>query len=114
MRELLYQAAGENPRVLREPPPVVLFQSFGESTLDHDLIIHVRELSDRGRATDEINRRIDELFRENHIDIAFRQVEVFVKNPRGQEHPLEDDEVQAALGGAAGGRPDAPAAGKKA
>ncbi|MGV6473649.1 mechanosensitive channel MscK [Azotobacter vinelandii] len=101
VRELLYQAANENPRVLREPPPLVLFQTFGDSTLDHDLIIYVRELGDRGRATDEINRRIDELFRENHIDIAFRQVDVFVKNAKGQEQLLESDEVQAALGAAA-------------
>ncbi|ASL25453.1 mechanosensitive channel MscK [Azotobacter chroococcum] len=109
VRELLYQAANENPRVLREPPPLVLFQTFGESTLDHDLIIHVRELADRGRATDEINRRIDELFREHHIDIAFRQVEVFVKNAKGQEQQLENGELQAALG-AATIKPSAPPA----
>ncbi|SEQ24907.1 potassium efflux system protein [Azotobacter beijerinckii] len=114
VRELLYQAANENPRVLREPPPLVLFQTFGESTLDHDLILHVRELADRGRATDEINRRIDELFRENHIDIAFRQVEVFVKNAKGQEQLLENDEVQAALGAVAVKPGTPPEAGKKA
>ncbi|GAB3368635.1 MscS family mechanosensitive channel [Azotobacter armeniacus] len=101
VRDLLYQAANENPRVLREPAPLVLFQSFGESTLDHDLIIHVRELADRGRATDEINRRIDGLFREHHIDIAFRQVDVFVKNAKGQEQLLKSDELKAALGATA-------------
>lgn len=100
VRELLYKASRENPRVLRDPEPLVLFQTFGESTLDHDLIIHVRELADRGRATDEINRRIDELFREHHIDIAFRQVDVFVKNAKGQEQQLKSAEVQAAVGAA--------------
>ncbi|WP_349570688.1 mechanosensitive channel MscK [Azotobacter salinestris] len=108
VRELLYKAARENPRVLREPEPLVLFQTFGESTLDHDLIIHVRELADRGRATDEINRRIDELFREHHIDIAFRKVDVFVKNAQGQEQLLKSSELQAALG-AVVDKPTAPA-----
>lgn len=101
VRDLLYKAARENPRVLRDPEPLVLFQSFGESTLDHDLIVHVRELIDRGRATDEINRRIDELFREHHIDIAFRQVDVFVKNAKGQEQQLKSNELQGALGAVA-------------
>lgn len=101
VRKLLYQAANENPRVLRDPAPLVLFQTFGESTLDHDLIIHVRELGDRGMATDEINRRIDELFRENGIDIAFRQVDVFVKNMQGQEEQIGHDELAGAVGAAA-------------
>jgi potassium efflux system protein len=98
VRRLLYQAAYENVRVMRDPEPLVLFQVFGESTLDHDLIIHVRELGDRGRATDEINRRIEQLFREHGIEIAFRQVDVFVKNLQGQEAQIGHT---AALGAAA-------------
>jgi len=102
VRRLLLQAAEENPRVLCDPEPQVFFETFGESTLDHTLRIHVRELSDRLRATDEINRRIDELFREHHIDIAFRQVDVFVKNIKdGLEQHLESNEVLGALGAAA-------------
>lgn len=107
VRRLLYQAATENPRVMRDPEPLVLFQTFGESTLDHQLIIHVRELGDRGRATDEINRRIEALFREHGIEIAFRQVDVYVKNLQGQEARVE----QLAIGGAAGAAdagPDQP------
>jgi potassium efflux system protein len=103
VRRLLYQAAEENPRVMRDPEPLVLFQVFGESTLDHDLIIHVRELGDRGRATDEVNRRIFELFNEHGIEIAFRQVDVFVKNMQGDERLIEREDIaRAALAGAAG------------
>jgi potassium efflux system protein len=100
VRRLLYQAAQENVRVMRDPEPLVLFQTFGESTLDHDLIIHVRELGDRGRATDEINRRIDQLFREHSIEIAFRQVDVFVKNLEGQEAQIGHTAALAAAGAA--------------
>ncbi|HBS80072.1 MAG TPA: mechanosensitive channel MscK, partial [Pseudomonas sp.] len=46
-RKLLYKAAQENPRVLKDPEPLVLFLNFGESTLDHELRIHVRDLGDR-------------------------------------------------------------------
>jgi potassium efflux system protein len=85
VRELLLQAAGENPRVLKDPEPLVYFLNFGESTLDHELRLHVRQLGDRNPAIDEINRFIDREFKAHGINIAFRQLEVFVKNLEGQE-----------------------------
>ncbi len=88
-RKLLRQIADENPRVLKDPEPMVLFLSFGASTLDHELRIHVRELGDRNLATDEINRRIDALFKENAIEIAFNQIDVHVRSIDGKEARLE-------------------------
>ena len=83
-KELLLQAANNNPRVLKEPDaPLVLFLSFGDSTLDHELRIHVRELIDRNMAIDEINREIDRLFEENGIEIAFRQLDVNLRTSEG-------------------------------
>ena len=85
VRRLLLQIAQHNPRVLREPNPMVYFLNFGESTLDHELRIHVRELGDRNPAIDEINREIDRQFKEHGIEIAFRQLDVFIKNVSGQQ-----------------------------
>jgi potassium-dependent mechanosensitive channel len=96
VRKLLLQAAQENPRVLREPTPLVFFLTFGESTLEHELRVHVRELGDRNAATDEINRAIDRMFRENGIEIAFRQLDVYVKNMAGQELKLPVQPPEAA------------------
>ena len=79
----------DNARVLKDPEPLVLFLSFGASTLDHELRIHVRELGDRNLATDEINRRIDELFKEHGIEIAFNQIDVHVRSIDGKEARLE-------------------------
>jgi potassium efflux system protein len=79
VRSLLLKIAAENPRVLKEPEPMVVFLQFGASTLDHELRVHVRELADRNAAVDEINRRIDRAFREQGIDIAFNQVEVTLR-----------------------------------
>ena len=69
--------------MLKEPEPQVFFLNFGESTLDHELRIHVRDLGDRNPATDEINRFIDREFNKAGISIAFRQVDIFLKNLRG-------------------------------
>ena len=84
-RQLLYMVASENPRVLQDPEPQVLFLNFGDSTLDHELRIHVRELVDRNQAIDEINRRIDQLFREHGIEIAFRQMDINLRSSEGLE-----------------------------
>lgn len=85
VRELLLQAAGENPRVMVEPEPQVFFPAFGASTLDHEMRLYVRELRDRSYVVDELNRRIDQLCRENDINIAFNQLEVYLHNPQGNE-----------------------------
>lgn len=85
VREILLQAAGENPRVMAEPEPQVFFLAFGASTLDHEMRLYVRELRDRSYVVDELNRRIDQLCRENDINIAFNQLEVYLHNPQGNE-----------------------------
>ena len=89
VRRLLLQAAQENPRVLRDPAPLVVFLNFGASTLDHELRVHVRELGDRVSATDEINRRIDALFAEHGIEISFAQMDVHIRSIDGKQATLQ-------------------------
>lgn len=88
VRRLLQDIAHANPRVLQEPEPSVYFLTFNDSTLDHELRVHVRELGDRNAAIDEINREINRQFRAHDIDIAFRQLDVTLKNAQGQELQL--------------------------
>lgn len=89
VKRLLLQAAADIPNVLKEPEPRALFLSFGASTLDHELRVYVGQLGDRTTTTDALNRRVNELFAENNIDIAFNQLDVFIKNTdNGQEMPL--------------------------
>jgi potassium efflux system protein len=95
VRNLLLKAARENPRVLKEPEPIVYFLNFGESTLDHELRMHVRDLGDRNPVLDEINRFINKEFKKQHINISFRQMEVYLKNMQGQEYkmvPIESEQ----------------------
>ncbi|MEW7856228.1 potassium efflux system protein [Pseudomonas sp. NFPP07] len=88
VKELLLKAARDNPRVLKEPEPHVYFLNFGESTLDHELRMHVRELGDRNPVLDEVNRFINREFKKQHINISFRQMEVYLKNLHGQEYKM--------------------------
>lgn len=88
VRTLLLKAARDNPRVLKEPEPLVYFLNFGESTLDHELRMHVRDLGDRNPVLDEINRFINKEFKRQNINISFRQMEIYLKNTQGGEYRL--------------------------
>jgi potassium efflux system protein len=85
VKAILLQAAKENTRVMADPVPQVFFLNFGASSLEHELRLYVRELGDRSYTVDELNRRIDQLCRENDINIAFNQLEVYLHNDKGNE-----------------------------
>lgn len=85
VKEVLLKAAMDHPKVMHDPEPAVFFTTFGPSTLDHELRLYVRELRDRSYTVDELNRTIDRLCRENGIDIAFNQLEVHLRNAKGEE-----------------------------
>ena len=63
--------------------------------------LYVKELGDRNPAIDEINRAIDKLFREHGIEIAFNQVDVYVKN-MGNGDELKLPTLVGVQAGAAG------------
>lgn len=81
-RTLVMQAVDDNPRVLREPAPQLFFMNIGASTFNFDLRFHVRELADRLLASDELLTSIAMSFRQHHVEMAFNQMDVFVKNPQ--------------------------------
>ena len=89
VRDLLLKGAHENPRVLKDPEPLVYFLQFGESSLDHELRMHVRDLGDRNPTLDEVNRYIDREFKAHDIKISVRQVEVFLMDTKhGQQQMI--------------------------
>src|SRR5690606_4638610 len=89
VRSLLLQATQENARVMRDPAPTVQVTTYSASSLTHELKLYVRELGDRGPATDELNRRIDQLLAENGINLSGTpKMEVFLHNNKGEQQPV--------------------------
>jgi small-conductance mechanosensitive channel len=76
--DLIEQAITEQEDVLQDPGPRVLFQDFGSSSLLFEAFFwtRLRPGGDLRRLRSEIRFRIDELFRENEITIAFPQQDV--------------------------------------
>ncbi|WP_404377229.1 mechanosensitive channel MscK [Vreelandella aquamarina] len=84
VHRLLRQAADENPRVLDDPEPQVFCLSYGPHSLNFELRIFVNDLLDRLFAADEVNCRVDELFREAGVRIAFEQLDVWLHREQGE------------------------------
>jgi potassium-dependent mechanosensitive channel len=81
VKDLLVQCALSNPDVLKEPPPYVLFNDFGDNALIFHLrfwIKHVILLRDRVRSA--IRFEIDRIFREHNIEIAYPQQDIHIRS----------------------------------
>lgn len=78
VERLLLQAGAEHSGTLQNPEPSVRFDSFGESSLDMTLLVWMpaSSPSDARRMRSDLRYRIDELFREHGIVIAFPQRDV--------------------------------------
>ncbi len=81
--ELLLEAARNHPDVLKDPPPRVVFESFGDSALQFVLRCFLPNLESRLHAIHDLNMEIDRKFRENAIEIAFPQHDVHVRSVTG-------------------------------
>lgn len=91
VREVLYRLADENPYTLKDPAPSVLFLSFGDSNLNLELRVYVKKISDRNTCIDSLNTQIYNEFNRLGIEIAFNQMDVFIKNVHnGQEIRVQD------------------------
>jgi potassium-dependent mechanosensitive channel len=87
VKELLISIAKENPDVVVGHPdyhdPEVLFISFGDSSLDFELRVFVKDVLTTTRTTSDINFRIDEVFREEQIQIPFPQRDLHIIENKG-------------------------------
>ncbi len=81
----LLAVANANSSVLKYPAPSVSFTEFADNTLNFELFFWVNEFNAKFGAASEIRLEIDRQFKEKHIEIAFPQMDVHVKElpPRG-------------------------------
>lgn len=80
VRDVLMEAAENHPFILSHPKPHVLFQGFGDSSLDFELLVWTREPSKQLYIKSDLNFRIERLFRENQVEIPFPQRDLHVRS----------------------------------
>jgi len=93
LQQLLLEAAGEHPKALRDPSPVVLFNEFGDNSLNFELGVWTQEMTAAPiHFTSEMNFIIEQKLRENDIEIPFPQRDLHVRSglPAAAEASSED------------------------
>ena len=88
VKEILLNIGKTHPLVVQNnpywPDPIVLFLAFGASSLDFELRVIVRNISEKMQVISDLNFAIDQAFRDNGIEIPFPQQDVYLKQvPEG-------------------------------
>eukprot|EP00913_Durusdinium_trenchii_P023363 g21941.t1 len=78
--QLLYKVAKDNPSVMQEPPPVVVFKRFGDSCLEMELRVFVAGVSQYRQLIHELNQAVDDEFKQHDIVIAFPQRDLHIRS----------------------------------
>ncbi len=78
--ELIAQAVNSHDLVLKDPEPAILFEDFGDNALIFDTFFWVSAVSERGLRfiKSDVRFKIEELFNQNDIVIAYPQRDVHI------------------------------------
>lgn len=77
--EILMEIARNHKKVLRNPEPFVVFQGFGDSSLNFEIRVHLADVLDGLGVKNDIRLAIFERFREAGIEIPFPQRDLNLK-----------------------------------
>ncbi|MCF6248837.1 MAG: mechanosensitive ion channel [Desulfobacula sp.] len=79
VHEVLVDEAKKNPDVCKTPEPRVRFRTFGDSSLDHELLCWVSKPVFRGRVLHMLNTAVYKRFLKEGIEIPFPQRDVHIQ-----------------------------------
>lgn len=80
VEQLLLQVAKNHDKVMNFPSPFVRLNKFGDSSLVFELFFWSSELIPIDNIKSDLRFGIDEIFRENQIQIPFPQRDIWIKN----------------------------------
>jgi len=82
-RDTLLEAARATETVMNDPPPVVLFRQFGDSSLDFELFVWIDNPQIKFNVESDLHFMIVKLFDQHGIEIPFPQRDVYIKEIPG-------------------------------
>ena len=95
--KLLKDCAQKNDGILAFPEPSVVFTDFGNNTLDFTLYYWLKDFSLIQSAASNLRLAINEAFAKEHIEIAFPQLDVHVKDmpPKSVQYHAANPDSQS-------------------
>ena len=89
VKRLLDEILANNPDILEDPAPAVVFEDFGDSALIFDAFFWIELTADRSLrgVRSALRFEIDRVFKENDIVIAFPQRDIHVDGSLKLEKP---------------------------
>ena len=82
VRKALLQAVKNHRDILNYPAPQVWFQEFGDSSLNFDIFVWIREPHKQFKLRSDLNYRIEAILRRNGIEIPFPQRDLHLRSPQ--------------------------------
>lgn len=80
-QQLMIDAASAAERVLPEPRPSVWLTAFGDSSVDHDILVWIQDPeAGVGNVRSDVLNRVWDLFKEHGIELPFPQRDVHVRS----------------------------------
>ena len=80
LKELLTTLASAHKEVLKNPPPILIFKNFGDSSLDFDLVFTLRDGFKTELVKSDIRYAIEKTLRDNNIEIPYPQRVIHTTN----------------------------------
>ena len=83
VKEILLAVAIRHPRVLNSPAPQVLFQGFGDSSLNFELLVWSLRPNEQFNLSSDMNFAIESELRKYNIEIPFPQRDLHLRSAPG-------------------------------
>lgn len=80
VRDILTRVTENHGLVMKDPPPMILFVAFGESSLDFEVRIWIEDISNALQVVNDVHFMIFSEFRKAGIEIPFPQRDLHVRS----------------------------------
>jgi small-conductance mechanosensitive channel len=81
IRQILLEEAGKNEHVLKAPEPAVIFDAFGDSSLNFKLLVWTSDyINSPGLLRSELNFAIFDRFKKEGVEIPFPQRDIHIRS----------------------------------